>query len=122
MSAKFEVPLPPPLKRGEPLAASTQKEYKRMLNQIAAEGFTTPTAILEHKFSIIRIIKERAPGNDENGKRTRRAYLSAVLWILPESFKTSKIFNPFKILFQQSLPDTDYATGNPWKPRNKYHA
>ena len=123
MVAKFEVPVPAPQKHGKDLTAATQKEYRRLLNHIAAEGFTTPTAILEHKFGVLKVIKERSVNDDdEKQKHSHRAYISAVLWVLPEAYKNSKKFNPFKALFQQSLPETNFATGEAWKPRNKYHA
>ena len=116
MSVKFEIPAETdPTKH---LEESTIKQYSRHLNHLAQRGFPTIEAIRKNIFGAVRTVLALAPGDEEEAKAKRRLYMSAIYWVYPKL--KAQGFNPFKALWERSLPAVNIATGEPWKTRKNY--
>jgi hypothetical protein len=116
MSAKFV--LPSVFASEKELSPSSIKEYTRRLNHLAQSGFTTTDEIKKNIFGVVKAITDLSPGDDEKSRLSRRAYISAINWVMPE-LKTKK-FNPLYNLYNRSLPPTDNSTGRVWLVRKDY--
>lgn len=116
MSVQFEIPLvTDPAKH---LTDSTKKQYGRHLNHLAKRGFPNVEAIKKDIFGVIAAIKDLAPSDSEEDRAKRRFYLSTIFWVIPE-LKTQSA-NPFKLLWEESLPAVNFKTGRAWQTRKDY--
>lgn len=84
------------------LAASSMKIYTSFLNNLASAGYTTPESLVTNAALVAKHIKSVEPGDDTNSRHRRRFYISAIFWVIPESFKATA--NPYSRLFAESLP------------------
>ena len=116
MSVKFQLPAETDPEKD--LSPSSIKEYTRRLNQLASSGFPTTDSINKNIFGVVRAIVALAPGDDDKDRNARRAYISAINWVLPQWKK--KGWNPLYNLYNQSLPHTDTSTGRVWLVRKDY--
>jgi len=112
--AEFNVPA----ETSKVLAVPTQKAYTRYLNKIASAGFDTPEALLKRPFAVTSLIKKMSPGDDDTARNRRRFFISAVFWVLPESYR--KRPNPYQMLNITSLP-THGTDGTAWEPNAKLY-
>lgn len=116
MSVQFVIPeVTDPTKQ---LTDSTKKQYARHLNHIAKRGFANVEDIKKDVPEVIKAIKELAPSDSEEDRAKRRFYLSTIFWVIPE-LKAQRA-NPFKMLWEQSLPITNFKTGTAWVTRKNY--
>ena len=102
----FEMPevIPPKRKadgsiRNGP-AANTVKVYKSKLNFLAKNGFKNVNDLMSHAPEVCKLIKDKHSGNSDLDKQLRRIFLSAIFYVLPETYTAST--NPFHQLFQNS--------------------
>jgi hypothetical protein len=116
MSVKFQLPAETDPEKD--LSPSSIKEYTRRLNHLAQNGFATTEDIKKKIFAVVNVIKALAPGDDEKDRNSRRAYISAINWVMPE-LKTKK-WNPLYNLYNKSLPHIDNSTGRVWLVRKDY--
>jgi len=109
------------------LQPNSIKEYTRLLNKLAQQGINSVDAILAPPKAgvpagLVRTanaIYDLSPGTETKEKAVRRAYISAVHWVLPQMYRQKKK-TPLYALFQRSLPTTDVATDQPWLPYKEY--
>ena len=109
------------------LKPNSIKEYTRLLNKLAQQGINSvdvirappragvPSGLLR----TANAIYDLSPGTDTKEKAVRRAYISAVHWVLPQVYRESKK-TPLYALFQRSLPSVNIATDEAWLPYSEY--
>lgn len=124
MAAKFVLPetfSKPNLK------PNSVKEYTRLLNHLSNQGITSLDDIVAPSGAGVpsglartaNTIYDLSPGTESSARAIRRAYISAVNWVLPVAYRKKKK-SPLYTLFQRSLPLTDVRNDEPWLPYNEY--
>jgi hypothetical protein len=102
---RFKMPEQIPIKHKsdgsvrDPIAPSTAKLYKSKLNKFAAEGYDTPEKLMQHPVEVIAIIKKHAVGSSDLIKQIRRIFLSAIFYVLPETY--TSFTNPYHQYYQE---------------------
>ena len=85
----------------KPLSNETKKMYTSKLNRLAQAGYNTRKLILDKQQEVATLITTFCGGDDEAARRTRRAFLSAIFWILGERKPVGEIQHYYD-LFQKS--------------------
>ena len=88
----FEVPATAPTvneKTGLPYSETTLKIYKQHLNRLANKGFATVKDLTEKPQDVLNTIQEFVGENSAKARASRRKFLSAIMWVLPPSYKQS---------------------------------
>ena len=98
--SKFSIPVSVPTdnKYGEPYSPLTIKVYEQHLNRLAKAGFSTVTDLLNRPSDVLKTIEEFVGENSAKARASRRKFLSAIMYVLPESYKAGK--NPYYDSFQ----------------------
>lgn len=98
------------------LSVATKQMYTTKLNRLSQAGYNTPKLILEKQKEVAQLITTLSGADDEAARRTRRAYLSAIFWILGERKPMGEIQSYYD-LFQKSKQNyvAPAATEEDWK-------
>ena len=73
--------------------------YKNRLNKLAKGGYATINELMMNPYAVQTVINEYCNSVDETKrKQDVRVFLSAIFWILPESYTSSP--NPYYNMFQ----------------------
>ena len=95
------------------LAPSSQKVYKRYLNNLATAGFDTVDKLKKTK-DVIKTIKELTASDDDEKTKTQvRYYISSIFWVLKLPAK-----NAYYSLYQKNLPAK--AGDKVWLPKRDF--
>ena len=97
----FEIPETAPTtneKTGQPYAENTLKIYKQHLNRLTNKGFSTVDDLLKKPQAVLDCIQEFVGENSAKARASRRKFLSAIMWVLPQAYKKSN--NPYYQSFQ----------------------
>jgi hypothetical protein len=95
------------------LAPSSQKVYKRYLNNLASAGFDTVAKLKKTK-DVIKSIKELTANDDpEKTKMQVRYYISSIFWVLKLPAK-----NAYYTFYQKNLPTK--AGDKAWLPKRDF--
>ena len=100
----------------KPLSNETKKMYTSKLNRLAQAGYNTRKLILDKQKEVAQLITTISGADDEAARRTRRAFLSAIFWILGERKPVSEIQEYYE-LFQKSKQNyvAPVPTDEEWK-------
>jgi hypothetical protein len=95
------------------LSPSTQKVYKRYLNNLASAGIDTVDKLKKSR-AVIKAIKDLTANEDaEKSKTLARFYISAIFWVAPLPKG-----GPYYKLYQKNLPAK--AGDKVWLPKRDF--
>ena len=84
--------------KGEPLAASTTKEYKKCLDRLAKAGYDDDAALLANQRDIIKMIGEICRSDHK-----QRVYYSAIFKVLAPV--ATELKEEYRAAFHKVKPD-----------------
>ena len=114
--------------KAKAITDSTAKVYMAHLNRLVKININTPELILSNQHTIVSLIKDTIPDNDEAAKQKKRLWMNAILYAVADKSDTEKSILKayYPETFNYPEPGTEVTLKNGekiiWKSREEYFA